>query len=161
MVWVAAEPGLVRAVAFNVMLIGGVSTLLFNGNPLLRFDGYYVFSDLVEIPNLGSRANKYLIYLIQHTAFGMEDARSPVTARGEAFWFVLYATASLVYRLWIMLTIALLVAGKLFFVGIALAIASIASTVVWPILKAIHFVASNPQLHRCRRRAIAISTTAA
>jgi len=37
-VWVNAEPGLVRAIAFNVMLIGGLSTLLFNGNPLLRFD---------------------------------------------------------------------------------------------------------------------------
>ena len=38
------------------MLIGGISTLIFNGNPLLRFDGYYVLSDLIEIPNLGSRA---------------------------------------------------------------------------------------------------------
>ena len=47
------------AVAFNVMLIAGVSTLLFNGNPLLRFDGYYILCDLVEIPNLGTRANRY------------------------------------------------------------------------------------------------------
>ena len=48
----AVEPGLVRAVAFNVMLIAGVSTLIFNGNPLLRFDGYYILADLIEIPNL-------------------------------------------------------------------------------------------------------------
>ncbi len=51
-VWIYAAPGLGRTVAFNVILIGGVSTLLFNGNPLLRFDGYYIFSDLIEIPNL-------------------------------------------------------------------------------------------------------------
>ena len=51
-VWVLVEPGVMRAVAFNVMLIAGVSTVVFNGNPLLRFDGYYILSDLIEIPNL-------------------------------------------------------------------------------------------------------------
>ena len=47
-VWLAAEPGLVRWIAFDVMLIGGVSTLLFNGNPLLKFDGYYVLADAIR-----------------------------------------------------------------------------------------------------------------
>lgn len=51
MVWVNAEPGLARAAAFNCLLIAGVSTLLFNGNPLLRFDAYFILSDLIEIPN--------------------------------------------------------------------------------------------------------------
>src|SRR6202034_2644852 len=55
-IWLSVEPDFVRAFAYNVMLIGGVSTLLFNGNPLLKFDGYYVLSDLLEIPNLGTRA---------------------------------------------------------------------------------------------------------
>ena len=57
LVWANAEPGLLRAVAFNVMLIGGVSTLLVNGNPLLRFDGYYVLADLLNVPNLAQRGN--------------------------------------------------------------------------------------------------------
>ncbi len=38
------------------MVIGGVSTVLFNGNPLLRFDGYYMLSDLLDVPNLGPRS---------------------------------------------------------------------------------------------------------
>jgi len=59
-IWLNAEEGLVRAFAFNVMVIGGVSTVFFNGNPLLRFDGYYILSDLVEIPNLGDRSKRYL-----------------------------------------------------------------------------------------------------
>ena len=54
--WIALEPGLLRAVMYNVMLIAGVSTVLFNGNPLLRFDGYYIFADWLEIPNLASRS---------------------------------------------------------------------------------------------------------
>ena len=51
-VWLNVEPGVVRAVAYNVMFIAGVSTVLFNGNPLLRYDGYYIFADYLEIPNL-------------------------------------------------------------------------------------------------------------
>ncbi len=76
-VWLAVEPGAVRAIAYNVMLISGVSTLLFNGNPLLRFDGYYVLSDAIEIPNLGARANQYLGYLFQRYVFGVADAEDP------------------------------------------------------------------------------------
>jgi putative peptide zinc metalloprotease protein len=153
-IWIAAEPGLVRAFAFNVILIGGVSTLLFNGNPLLKFDGYYVLSDLLEIPNLGTRANKYAIYLIQRYAFGIGGISSPATAPGEAGWFLLYALGAAIYRLSILLTIALYVASKLFFVGIALAIASVASTLLWPVVKAMKFVVESPLLHRRRRRAI-------
>ena len=49
-VWLNVEPGVVRAVTYNVMVIAGISTVLFNGNPLLRYDGYYIFADYLEIP---------------------------------------------------------------------------------------------------------------
>ena len=160
LVWVAAEPGLVRAVAFNVIVIGGVSTLFFNGNPLLKFDGYYVLADLLEIPNLASRANKYILYLIQRYAFAMEGLSSPVTARGEAPWFVAYAIGATLYRLSIMITIALLVASKLFFLGIGLAILSVVNTLVWPAINGLRFVLNSPLLHRQRRRAIAVTAGA-
>ena len=64
------EPGMVRSVAYNVVLIAGVSTLLFNINPLLRFDGYYIFSDLIEIPNLRTRANRHFTYLTERFLLG-------------------------------------------------------------------------------------------
>ena len=65
LIWLNIEPGGIRSVCYNIMLICGVSTVFFNGNPLLRFDGYYVFNDLIEVPNLGTRANKYMGYLVQ------------------------------------------------------------------------------------------------
>ena len=68
LVWLAVEPGLVRSVAYSVIWISGASTLLFNANPLLRFDGYFVLSDWIEIPNLGARSNQYLGYLVQRNA---------------------------------------------------------------------------------------------
>ena len=65
------------------MVIGGVSTVLFNGNPLLRFDGYYVLSDVLDVPNLGPRSNQYVGYLAQRYLLKVHDATSPVTAKGE------------------------------------------------------------------------------
>jgi putative peptide zinc metalloprotease protein len=153
--WVSAEPGLARAFAFNVMLIGGVSTLFFNGNPLLRFDGYFVLCDVLEIPNLGQRANRYVFYLIERYAFGRVDAESPVTAPGERTWFVLYAVASFFYRMFIAIAISLFIATKLFFVGVALALWSLGVTILWPLLKGLWHVVASPRLRGRRSRAIA------
>ena len=155
LVWLNAEPGLVRVFAFNVMLIGGISTLLFNGNPLLRFDGYYVFADLVGIPNLGVRSNRYLGYLIQRRLFGMEQARSPVSAPGEAGWFLAYGVAAFVYRLFIMVAIVLFVAGQFFIVGVLLAVWACLLMYVLPLLKGLRFVLTSPALAQNRSRAVA------
>ena len=105
-------PGLGRTVAFNVILIGGVSTLLFNGNPLLRFDGYYIFSDLIEIPNLATRGNAYLFYLIQKHLFKIDSVENPVTGPGEAKWLISYAVLSFIYRLIVSVGIALFLSAR-------------------------------------------------
>jgi len=157
--WVNAEPGLVRAFAFNVMLIGGVSTLLFNGNPLLRFDGYYVLSDLIEVPNLATRANRYLGYLAQRWLFDLREAEAPQMARGEPVWMVFYGVASFAYRMFITFWIALFIAGEFFVIGVLLAIWAVAMQVVWPLVKGLGFVLNSPRLNRRRARAV-LTTTA-
>jgi putative peptide zinc metalloprotease protein len=100
-VWLMVEPGMVRAVAYNVMLISGVSTLLFNGNPLLRFDGYYVLADAIEVPNLGARSNTYLGYLFQRYVLGIRTAESSAHSNGERAWMVVYGITSFFYRIFI------------------------------------------------------------
>ena len=156
-VWLLVEPGLVSAVAYNVMLIGGVSTVLVNGNPLLRFDGYYMLSDLLEIPNLGSRATQQLAYLAQKYLLGFSSARSPVTARGERYWLPVYAVASYIYRLFIVTAIALFIAGKYFFVGVALALWVVASVFVFPLIKIAGFLIGNPRAQESRGRVALVS----
>ena len=155
--WVRGAPGLGRTVAFNVMLIGGVSTLLFNGNPLLRFDGYYIFSDLVEIPNLGTRANAYVLYLIQRHLFGLDELETPVAEPSERKWLLLYAALSFLYRMLVSLGIAVFLATKLVVVGLVMAAWSIFAILMLPILKAIRFLATSPRLQGRRRRAISLS----
>ena len=156
-VWLAVEPGAVRAVAYNVMLISGVSTLLFNGNPLLRFDGYYVLADAVEIPNLGARSNTYLGYLFQRYVLGIKDAESPAHSTGERLWMAGYGTASFVYRIFISFIIITFIAGKFFVVGVVLAIWAVATQVVMPVGKSMSFLVGSSNLRRQRGRALTTS----
>ncbi len=156
-VWLAVEPGVVRMIAYNVMWIGAASSLLFNGNPLLRFDGYYVLSDAIEIPNLGQRSTQYLSYLVFRHAFGLENSRYPVSAPGEAPWFFGYGVAAFVYRLFIMVAIALFVAERFFVVGVLLALFAVAMQVVVPLGRALVFLLTNPRLGEKRPRALVAS----
>jgi putative peptide zinc metalloprotease protein len=159
-VWLNTEAGIVRAFAYNVMLVAGASTVLFNGNPLLRFDGYYVFGDVIEIPNLGTRANRYFLYLIKRYLFGVPDLTSPATSEGERAWMFLYSIASFVYRFFIILGIALFVATKLFFVGILLAVWAVFQSLILPFLRGIQYLVQSRELLHRRRRAIALTAAA-
>ncbi len=156
-VWINVETGIVSAVAYNIMLIGGVSTLFFNGNPLLRFDGYYVLADAIEIPNLGVRSKRYLNYLVMRYLYGMEKVGSPVSAPGEAAWFVFYGIGSFVYRMMILAVIILYVAAKFFVVGVLLAIWAIVLQIVLPLVRHIRFLLNDPRLQRKRARALGVT----
>jgi putative peptide zinc metalloprotease protein len=157
LIWLNIQQGLISDILFNVMLIGGASTLLFNGNPLLKFDGYFVLSDAVEIPGLGPRANKYYGYLIQKYIFGVQGLESPATARGESLWFIVYAAAAFVYRLLLMVAITLFVANKYFFIGVALAIWAIFMQAVMPVVKWVRHLFGSPVLMQRRERALSIT----
>jgi len=156
-VWLSVESGTVHTVAYNVMLISGVSTLLFNGNPLLRFDGYYVLADALEIPNLGARSNKYLGYLTQRYLFKVVDADSPADSPGERFWFVVYGIAAFFYRMFIMFVIILYVGGKFFTIGIALAIWATITQIIIPMGKNMAFLFKSPRLQRNRKRSVGVA----
>ncbi|HLH94455.1 MAG TPA: peptidase M50 [Xanthobacteraceae bacterium] len=155
-VWVNASPGLGRAVAFDVVLIGGVSTLFFNGNPLLRFDGYYILADLIEIPNLATRANAYLFFLVQRHLLGIDGLDDPASAPGEAKWLLGYAILSFFYRVIVSFGIAVFLATRLFLLGAAMAIWAIISIAVLPILKGIRFLITSSRLRGQRRRALTV-----
>lgn len=154
LVWIAVEPGLVRSMAYNIILVAGVSTLLFNANPLMRYDGYYILADLVEIPNLGQRANAHFAALVQRHLLRDRDAMPAPATRGERWWFLLYAPAAFLCRTIISLSIALFIANEYFFVGALLAIWSVAGMIVLPALKSMKFLLTSPTLMRKRTRAL-------
>ena len=152
--WLLLEPGLMRSIAYNVLVLGSVSSVLFNANPLLRFDGYYFFSDLIEVPNLGQRASAYWQYLFTKYVFGVSTASSSPATVGERRWFLVYGPLALGYRIWITLWIAWFLAQSYFFVGVVLAIWGLAAGAVWPIYKGLaalftrpHFLVRSARVH--------------
>lgn len=157
LIWLNIQQGLLSDILFNVMLIGGVSTILFNGNPLLKFDGYYVLADAIEIPGLANRANRYYGYLLQKYIFNVQGLEPEVMARGESVWFMLYAPAAIIYRLFLIVAITLFVANKYFFIGTGLAIWAVFMQVVMPITRWMQYLFSSPALMQKRQQAITIT----
>src|SRR6188768_620931 len=98
MLWARTSAGGMNAVCYNIMFITSVGTLMFNLNPLLRFDGYYILTDLIDIPNLHQRATQQLQHVFEHHLFGVKRSESPARTKREAWWLGVFGVASGVYR---------------------------------------------------------------
>ncbi|MDH4187656.1 MAG: HlyD family efflux transporter periplasmic adaptor subunit, partial [Nitrospira sp.] len=145
-VWVSVEPGTVRTLAYNTILIAGISTVLFNGNPLLRFDGYYILADLLEIPNLRQRANTYLGYACERY-----DSTS------ERAWFVIYAVSSFIYRVVVVIAILLYLTEQFFLLGVVFAVLTACTWFLVPLGKGVTYLFTSPRIRHVRGRAVAVS----
>ena len=156
LVWVSIEPGLTRTALYNVMLIAGISTVVFNANPLLRYDGYYILADLVQIPNLRTRANQYLGQLVEKRLFGLSSVETTAEG-GERGWLAFYSIASFLYRTFVMCVIALFIAAEYFVVGVVLALWALATSIVLPLAKGVGYLLMHPRLRRRRPRALAVT----
>lgn len=157
MVWANTGDGLVHSLAFNIMIIGSISSLFFNGNPLIRFDAYYILSDMLEIPNLYQRSRQQWIYWIEKYLFDVENTVAPSASAKEDFWLAFYAVSSLIYRFFVAVVIILFIADKFFGIGLILAIILIVVGIFIPIKEFIVYLFSSPRLSKTRKRAVAVS----
>jgi putative peptide zinc metalloprotease protein len=148
------EPGFAQDIGFNTLLIGGVSSLFFNGNPLLKYDGYYILADALGIPNLYQRSAQYWHYFFQRYLFRLAKATSPATAPGETFWFVTYSIASILYRLSMLWFICIYMTEKYFTLGVLLALWLVTIQILVPVYKAGVFVIKSPSLNKKRSKAV-------
>lgn len=156
-IWAETAPGTLHNLCYNMMFIASVSTVLFNINPLLRFDGYYILSDLLDIPNLHQRAAKHLRHLGERYLFGVKRSESPARSRREAFWLTTFGIASWIYRIFVFGMILLFVADRFLLLGILMAVVCLISWIVVPLCKFIQYLSGSPALDRCRPRAVAVS----
>jgi putative peptide zinc metalloprotease protein len=159
-VWVNAEPGLVWTVAFSVIAGVGISTLLFNANPLLRFDGYYMLSDWLEIPNLWPRAHRYLGYLCERYGFGRRDALPPAATAGERVWFVIYAVSSFAYRVLVIVGILMFLGQRSVVLGALFGLLVAVVWIVLPSARGLAYLVASPRLRTARPRAIGVTFAA-
>lgn len=160
LLWVHLSDGFMRDFLYNIILIGGVSTLFFNGNPLMRFDGYHLLTDAFDLPNLATRANQQVSYLIRHYAYGIIDIFSPASSIRETWLLASYSIAAFIYRVFMLFFIILLVASYFPMLGLVIGAWLIFFQLLWPAIKAVRFLAQDKQLAAQRKRAWAITGVA-
>jgi putative peptide zinc metalloprotease protein len=107
--WWNSHPGVFNQLCLDVMFVSSVSTILFNANPLLRYDGYYILSDILEIPNLRQKATTILGRLASKWCLGIKQPEDPFLPQRRLGWFAFYAVASSLYGWFVTLSIFLFV----------------------------------------------------
>jgi len=154
-VWLITEPGTLHSLAYNTIFIASVSSVLFNGNPLLRFDAYYILADAAELPNLWTNSRRYLLYLGARYLLGVEREPPSHDPREKA-WYVAYGIASFCYRAVIVVGIILFIASALFGLGLLLGAAAVIVWVLIPLGKLVHYLlfAKATREHRLRCAAV-------
>lgn len=155
-VWANSGAGTLHSLAYNIMFIASVSTLIFNINPLLRLDGYYILSDLLDIPNLHTRAKLFLTHIVEYYCFGCQHSISPAKSRREAWILGVFGVLSALYRVIVFVGIIFFVADKFLLAGLIMALVCIVTWGIIPPFKLVKYLASSPKLARTRTRAVAV-----
>jgi putative peptide zinc metalloprotease protein len=157
LLWLQLPNGFLRDFLYNIIIIGGVSTLFFNGNPLMRFDGYHLLTDAFDLPNLATRANQQFSYLLRRYAYGVSGVFSPAVNYREAVLLTSYSVAAFAYRLFMLFFIILLVANYFPTLGLVIGCWLLFFQLLWPALKALNYLMSDKQLASKRTRALGVT----
>lgn len=162
-IWWFSEPGLLNYICLNIMFVSSVSTILFNANPLLRYDGYYILSDVLEIPNLRQKATSILSRKLGHWCLGIEPPEDPFLPHHNQAMFALYSVAAAIYR-WVVVLSILYFLNKVFepyglkILGQAIALMSIYGLLIQPLWKLYKYFKVPGRLGKVKRWRLAIST---
>jgi putative peptide zinc metalloprotease protein len=138
--WNTPTQPFINNLSLSLMIVCSVSTVFFNANPLMRYDGYYVLADWLEIPNLRDRSNRYLQRLVMEYCLGIETQPEPYMELWRRILFLTYAVVSYIYR-WVVTFVILwfmynfLKPYKLGVISAMLAIMAAGSMVGWPLYR--------------------------
>ena len=157
LVWANSAPGIVNSLAFNMMVVGSVSSLLFNGNPLLKFDSYYMLSDILDIPNLYQKSGFQWLYYFNRWLLGTRKAEPAAENRYETVCCTIYGVGSYFYRLAVVLVITVYAADLWIGLGLAMMLVSLSMWVFIPLGKLFKYLSHNQQLRKNRTRAWFVS----
>jgi putative peptide zinc metalloprotease protein len=157
LIWASTAPGTLNALAYNVIFAASISTVLFNLNPLLRFDGYHILVDILDTPNLYQRSREQLRYLIERFLFRLPAAQPAAHNRAEVVILPVYGILSLVYWVVLMFTIIFFIAQQYLDLGVALAWFMGLTVLVLPLFKLLRYLLRDPRLGSQRGHAALVS----
>ena len=158
-VWALTEPGIVHAAAYNVIFLASATTILFNINPLMRYDGYYILSDLVEIPNLRQRATESFTRLMKHLALGLPSS-GPRQSWILTVKLIAFGAASAAYRLMMIVGITTILSIKFGAIGLLGGFGYVAMIAASKVRKLVEFASRSEETAAVRRRAVVLSVAA-
>lgn len=98
LLWIFSHPGVLHTFFLNVMLVCSINTVMINGNPLLKYDGYYILSDLLRIPNLAAEARLSAGSVFDRIVLGVPGRISGSRSTWAEFGMVTFGVASFLYR---------------------------------------------------------------
>lgn len=159
-VWAGTGPGTLNSLAYNVMIVASVSTVVFNINPLLRFDGYYILSDLTDSPNLQLRSIRQWLYWFERRVLRVSQLDNPARSPAEEAGLMVFGVASWAYRIFVTASIILLVADRYFGIGLLAGLITFIGAFVMPLVKAGKYLSREPRIERERKRAWAVAAVA-
>ena len=154
--WWFSTPGLFNHICLSVMFICSVSTVVFNGNPLLRFDGYYILMDILEIPNLRQKSTEVLKRYVLEYCLGIEQQENPFLPQGNRWLFAAYTIAAVIYR-WIVVFSIMFFLNKVFepyglkIIGQLIAISGLVGLVIQPLWAAGKFFSTPGRMHKVKK----------
>ncbi|WP_339899287.1 HlyD family efflux transporter periplasmic adaptor subunit [uncultured Gilvimarinus sp.] len=160
LLWLVVENTLAKTILFNVALLGSVSTLLFNGNPLLKFDGYHLLCDLLEMPNLAARAKSQWRYFVERFGYGVSALQTEARSVSESVGLIGYALAAYAYRLFILAVIFFILAQVSLLLAVVLLGWMLGFQLFWPLLKYVHYLLRGQALKSHRGRALTVVSVA-
>ena len=143
-IWWNTHPGLLNRLCLDVMFVSSVSTVVFNANPLLRYDGYYILADVAEIPNLRQKATTILSHKLGEWCLGLEPTEDPFLPQRNQLFFALYSVAAAAYR-WVVAFSICFFLYKLFasyhvqIIGEIVVLASLWGLLVLPLYQVVKF----------------------
>jgi putative peptide zinc metalloprotease protein len=156
-VWAGTGSGTLHSLAYNMIFVASVTTVLFNANPLLRYDGYYILSDWLEMPNLQGRSMQMLTHLAERYLFGCRTSKNPAQTRNETALLAIYGIASWCYRAVVFVSIALFMSTRYLLLGVLIALACIYSFTAKPLWLLGRYLSASPRIERTRRRAVLVT----
>jgi putative peptide zinc metalloprotease protein len=158
-IWWYSQPGLLNSIALSVMFICSVSTVVFNGNPLLRFDGYYILMDLLEIPNLRQKSTEITRRFFVWLCLGIEQPENPFLPHQHQWAFALYTIAAVIYR-WLVVFSILFFLNSVFepyglkIIGQIIGFSGFIGLVVQPVWALAKFFYTPGRAHKMKRERV-------
>lgn len=155
-VWSATSPGLLNSVAYNVIFLASAVTVLFNISPLMRYDGYYILSDLLELPNLRARSLQSVREFVKRRILGVPLAKRSETSPGMSVFLLAFGAAAAVYMATVTLGIAAVLSFKLGWLGLAAGVLAVGSRAVSSLRSAVAYLCTAPETAPVRVRAASV-----